>query len=133
MSPSATLTLFNQDLAHLEAALRQILLEMEIMIGGHFNAKSYAWGSAYEDTRGQSLVELMVGLVLAPANVGSTPTFERQNAESVIEVTFNRENSCSLKEWKVSCEYSGSDHRYISFVLEEDRTASNIKQTSDES
>lgn len=121
MSPNSNLPTFELELSYLERAIRQIPAEMGVVIGGDFNSKSYAWGSATEDVRGQQLCELMIELGFVPTNVGNSPTFQRSNSESVIDVTFNRHTSRAITDWRVTDEYTGSDHNYISFSYDHDR------------
>lgn len=120
-SPNSTLVDFIQKLSYLQEALRQIPAEMEVVIGGDFNAKSFARGFRNEDVRGQTLTELMIEMGLMPAYVGNVSIFRKANSESVIDVTFCREGSRIITDWRVSEEFSGSDHMNITFKIDDAR------------
>ncbi|XP_025405890.1 uncharacterized protein LOC112680107 [Sipha flava] len=52
------------------------------------------------------------------ANNGTTPTFQRANAESVIDITFERLGRCTrMINWKILEAYSSSNHKYITYEL----------------
>jgi len=93
---------------------------LTVVVGGDFNAWSQEWGSARNDDRGDRLADLAASLDLLVANVGTTPTYCRVNAESIIDVTFSRLIAPgAIRDWKVLDEvYSASDHRYVAFILD---------------
>lgn len=106
-------------LGELEGSIREADQQLDIIVGGDFNAWSFEWGSDSNDHRGRLLADFAASLDLAVCNVGSVPTYRRVNAASVIDVTFARLRSRStVGDWCVLEQvYSASDHRYIKFVL----------------
>jgi len=117
-APGRTLAEFRGQIFSLERSIRLMPPDLDIVIGGDFNAKSYQWGSANEDERGYILAETMSGLGLTTLNVGSRPTFQRANSESVIDATFGRLGvSTVIQNWQVLDDYTGSDHKYIAFKM----------------
>lgn len=117
LSLNQTLTDYNETLLSLESSIRQTPPGVDVIVAGDFNAKSYSWGSAHEDARGQALSELAVELDLQIVNSGDTPTFRRWNSQSVIDVTFVRLGRLVVEDWRVLDVYSASDHNYIRFTL----------------
>lgn len=90
-----------------------------LIVGGDFNAHSPEWGAAYEDQRGRKLSDFAASLGMVTANLGSTPTYNRVNAQSVVDVTFIRiTNGVTVKDWRVLSELnSESDHDYIQYLV----------------
>lgn len=89
---------------------------MEVVVAGDFNSKSFAWGSGTEDVRGQILSETVITYNLTPVNVGNRPTFQRGNAESVIDITFVRLGRLTIRDWRIF-DATVSHHKYIRFLL----------------
>lgn len=86
----------------------------KIIIGGDFNAKSKAWGSIKEDTRGLLLREWIESLDLLVLSEGRKPTFSRGEAESIIDITLGtREAAKGITDWEVPQEENLSDHNNI--------------------
>jgi len=121
-SPNCTLQEFDVFLSGLEASIRQHLnRQVNLIVAGDLNAHSAEWGSDYGDTRGSLLSDLVLSLGMIVCNRGSTPTYRRVNASSVIDVTFARplpNNHSLVTNWEALEDlYSASDHLYISFTL----------------
>lgn len=116
LSPNQLLSTFESHLRLLEDSVRRIP-PIDVIIAGDFNVKSSDWGSAQNDARGQILSETMAHLGFSPTNVGERPTYQRWNAESVIDVTFARTMRRYIQDWHVLADYSGSDHNYIKFSV----------------
>lgn len=119
-SPNCTLDEFDDFLGGLESSIRNQALNTDIVIvAGDFNSHSAEWGSTTNDVRGELLASFASSLNLEVCNVGSTPTFRRVNAESVIDVTFARPplgNGSRVTNWIVLDNlYSASDHEYVEF------------------
>lgn len=97
--------------------------QTHLLICGDFNAWSHEWGSARNDQRGDQLSDLAASLNLSTENTGTTSTYRRINAESVIDVTFSRLLApVVLRGWRVLEEVeSASDHRYIEFTIDTTR------------
>lgn len=69
-----------------------------------------------------ALADWMASLNLSVLNHGAKPSFSRVTeggvSESYIDVSMASESLCSsIGDWSVMGEYTGSLHRYISFVL----------------
>jgi hypothetical protein len=77
------------------------------------------WGCLRDDARGDLLVDFVVSLDLVSCNIGSSPTYVRYNAQSIIDVTFARlEPGVEIRNWRVLSDLnSESDHRYIIYEL----------------
>lgn len=117
LSPNQTLTDYNETLLSLESSIRQTPPDVDVIVAGDFNAKSYSWGSAREDAKSQALAELAVELDLQIVISGDTPTFRRWNSQSVIDVTYVRLGRLVVEDWRVLYIDSASDHNYIRFTL----------------
>lgn len=120
-TPNCTIQEFDQFLGDLDASIRnQAIAGLDIIVAGDFNSHSAEWGSATEDARGSLLSDFAASLELVVCNVGSTPTFRRVNAATVIDVTFSRSrgNRCLVSDWSVitGC-YTASDHEYIGYSV----------------
>jgi len=110
--PGTTLQEFDGFLGHLEDAIRA-RGNGKIILAGDFNAWSTEWGSRVNNPRGLLLTDLVSSLGLIQANTGSTPTFVRGTATSVIDVTFYR--GIDVTGWQVLEADTLSDHAYVSF------------------
>ena len=91
-----------------------------LVIGMDSNSHHPLWGSADTNVRGEDLSELFISKNLMVMNWGSEPTFKRQGAESVIDITVMNNaalNVLNLTDWHVGSEPSMSDHRYINFNM----------------
>lgn len=87
-SKNSTNDVYNLFLHVLEMEVRAALAsKLGVIMGGYFNTKSLAWGSAVLDARGASLVSLVARPGLFIENVGSVPTFRRQKYSPVIDIT----------------------------------------------
>lgn len=89
-----------------------------LIIAGDFNAWSVVWGSASTNIRGHILLDSLTRLEVYLMNTGSKPTFIRGERTSVIDLTFVSDDLCTrLQKWRVSDEYTHSDHRAILYEL----------------
>lgn len=86
--PGRRLVFFRDQVAALESSVRSVRPELDLIVGGDFNAKSAEWGSTEDDERGNLLADMTAGLDLQTANVGNKPTFRYRASSSVIDVTF---------------------------------------------
>lgn len=92
--------------------------EMMVIIGGDFNGKSIGWGEKTTDRRGHLIEEWLAKNDFYTANIGNTPTFQRNNSESIIDITIaDIKHSNWVTNWRVMEEESLSDHAYITFTL----------------
>ena len=90
-----------------------------IAIGGDFNGKAHAWGSAKEDRKGTTIAEWDSSIDLHVCNEGATPTFERGTSASILDLTFVTNDTLNnITNWKVEEEETLSDHKYITFELQ---------------
>lgn len=113
--PSWTLTEFEN---MLDLILETLRGRKPVVIAGDLNAWATQWGSARTNQRGQSLMETFTRLDVCIANVGTRPTFQRNGVgESVVDVTFCSPTLASSMNWRVSEEYTGSDHQAIRYKL----------------
>ena len=87
LSPNDSREEFERDLDELDAQIRSERPSAVVIVGGDFNAKSHAWGSGIEDSRGSTLRDWAASLNLRVANVGSSPTFEQNGRTSVVDIT----------------------------------------------
>lgn len=89
------------------------------MIGGDFSAHSTEWGCPADKVRGVRLSNFAEFLGLQVCNVGTSPTYTRYNAASVMDVTFARlDPSAQVADWKVLADLgSESDHKYVFYTL----------------
>jgi hypothetical protein len=98
--------------------LRTIIMNKKpIIIAGDFNAWAMEWGCTSTNQRGQSLLEALAQFDICIANVGTQNTFERNGRGSIIDVTFCSPSLANNMNWRVSDEYSGSDHYIIRYTL----------------
>lgn len=107
-------------LSDVEQSVRSSDPNTTIILGGDFNAWFQEWGSAQNDARGDQLADLAASLDLYTENIGSKATYQRINAESVIDVTFSRLAApAAIHGWRdLEDVESASDHCCIKFTLD---------------
>lgn len=115
VSPNIDDDSFLSCLEDLKASIRKANPQ-RLLIAGDFNAKSPSWGSEVEDRRGLLLCEWIEEMELVIANIGNTPTFEKQSRTSYIDVTFHSGN-LRLQNWRVTDDENLSDHRSIRYEV----------------
>ncbi len=104
---------------------------LKCLISCDSNAWSTVWGSARPNHRESLILDLLIEYNLTTANVGSIPTFSRDNAESVIDLTIGS-NGLEIDNWKVEEEADMlSDHRLISFRIDKRPVKLESKLTRD--
>lgn len=133
-SPNCSLEDYDTFLTGLEASIRrQTTSRVNFVIAGDFNAHSAGWGSANDDARGALLSDLASTLDLTICNRGSTPTYSRVNATSVIDVTLARPlpgNHPLVTNWTVlDGTYSASDHAYLTYTVGVPRVPSDMDRS----
>lgn len=98
-----------------------------VIIAGDVNAKATAWGARKTDARGQLLECWAASLGLTLHNQGDTPTCDRAQGNSIIDLTWTRGNiSAKIRNWRVDrWSESHSDHNYIWFNINEKGRRSN--------
>ena len=96
--------------------------KLPILIGMDSNAHSTLYG-VETNQRGEELEELLILNGVSIENIGTSPTFySERNGEqisSTIDVTLSRGLSDQIWNWKVLDQYNGSDHRTITYTLNE--------------
>lgn len=88
-----------------------------VVIAGDFNAWSTDWGSRLTTPRGEMLMETFAELQLVLANRGNTPTFRRVGGSSIVDLTFMSSAISRNVNWRVSEEYTHSDHQAIHYEI----------------
>lgn len=129
-SPNADLADFERDLDALDQSFQTA--HGEILVTGDFNAKSPEWGDHRFDRRGELVSQLLVKWKFTVANSGNSPTFQRGEARSVIDLTFSTEKLArKIKNWEVLEDETLSDHLYIYFVtVTEERGEKEVRAKS---
>lgn len=84
-SPNTTFQEYERFLTRLERSVRA--KNTEVVIAGDFNAWHTSWGSRSSNKRGEALMDLATSLGLVIYNRGNSPTFQRGNSESVVDIT----------------------------------------------
>jgi len=125
--PGITIQEYSLFLSDLEAAIRG-RGACEILVAGDFNAWSVEWGSRSKNHRGSLLSDLVNSLGLTVVNTGSTTTFRRAAATSVIDVTFSR--AVEIVDWRVLEADSLSDHSYVFYKTASQRLAMDSAESS---
>jgi ribonuclease HI len=91
---------------------------IEIIVGCDANAHNIVWGSKKDCSRGKILLEYLTTKNLYLINEGNAPTWEKNQLQDVIDITFASLNLSRLtQEWKVLKQDSGSDHNFISMEI----------------
>lgn len=117
LTPNEGIASFREKVDELEDTLRE--LDKDVIVAGDFNAKSPAWGSSRNDSRGKYILEMAARLCLTVQNIGSVSTFRRPGyTETIPDITLATEHLGSLlANWKVIEDYTGSDHQYITMEV----------------
>lgn len=125
VSPNADENDFLSYLDDLKMAIRK-RRPHKLLIAGDFNAKSPRWGSDVEDRRGILLGEWMDEGDLEVANSGTTPTFERRQQRSHIDVTMHNLH-IRIENWRVTDEENLSDHNSIRYEVDSNQPTREIR------
>lgn len=116
-SPKTTIQEYEQFLYRLERSVRET--KTEAIIAGDFNAWHTSWGSRCNNKRGEALADLITSLGLIICNRGAKPTFQRDDQESIIDITLATPGLYKrIRDWEVCYIASLSDHNYIFFTLQ---------------
>lgn len=98
------------------------------IFAGDYNAKASDWGETKTDRKGLLMREFIAQNRLIIQNTGNTPTFERFQSSSIIDLTLSSESLAGkVKNWHVMEEESLSDHKYIYFEIERQRTIERVE------
>ena len=91
---------------------------LQLLIGCDSNAHHTIWGNVDTNDRGEAILDFLSTNDLEIVNKGNDPTFVRSNCSTVIDLTLaSRFLSTKIKNWEVSKDWSGSDHKYIAFSV----------------
>lgn len=101
----------------LEEMTVELVGRSPVLIAGDFNAWAVEWGSRSTDARGARLLEAMAKLDVLVANEGTVSTFRKNGVESIIDVTFCSPSLLRGLNWRVSEEYTASDHQALRYSL----------------
>ncbi|XP_062538588.1 uncharacterized protein LOC134206866 [Armigeres subalbatus] len=112
--PRWPLERFNQ---MLDVLIDTLIGRNPVVIAGDFNAWAVEWGSRLTNERGYSLLEALAKLEVRLCNERNVSTFRKDGRESIIDITF-----CSLclmgdMNWRVSGDYTHSDHQAIQYSV----------------
>lgn len=115
-SPNTSLQEYKQFLIRLERDVRS--RTTGIPISGDFNAWHTTWRSRFINARGEALVDMISSLGLIICNKGNSPTFQRGNSESIVDLTLALHGlSTRMTNWMVTDDTSLSDHNYITYTI----------------
>lgn len=112
--PRWTLEQFEQ---MLDSLTYELIGRSPVVIGGDFNAWAVEWGSSRTNARGHSLMEALAKLDVRLANRGTSSTFRKDGRESIIDVTFCSPRLADDMNWRVSEDYTHSDHQAIRYSI----------------
>ncbi|XP_018399991.1 PREDICTED: uncharacterized protein LOC108777564 [Cyphomyrmex costatus] len=87
--------------------------ELELLLGCDANSHHIGWGSTNINPRGESLHKFIMDASLMILNRGTVPTFMDCRRQEVLDITISTGRVADLvRDWRVSGEPSGSDHRF---------------------
>ena len=113
----------NDDIQDLERTLEEIGTKIRAnneraIVAGDFNGKSPQWGMHLTDTRGELICDWIAQNDMAMVNKGSSPTFQRQDYSSILDLTIATSNLVpDIASWCVGDKESLSDHNYVIFDI----------------
>ena len=90
---------------------------IKLVINSDTNAHSPLWGCEETNARGEKLEDFILQHGLEVSNIGSTPTFERVNASTIIDVTLTAGMAEEILEWQVHRREIPSDHNLIEYKI----------------
>ncbi|XP_070067123.1 uncharacterized protein [Drosophila virilis] len=88
-----------------------------LVIAADFNAWAVEWGSKETNARGTTLLDEFAALDLGLANDGQELTYCNAGRGSIIDLTLLSSSLYRLTTWKVSNEFTFSDHRAVLFEI----------------
>lgn len=112
----------------LDGLTEELVGRRPVVIGGDFNAWAEEWGSRCTNARGYSLLEALAKLDVRLCNEGTVSTFRKDGRESIIDVTFCSPSLMGDMNWRVSEEFTYSDHQAIRYSIGK-RFPTAIRQT----
>ncbi|XP_056630743.1 uncharacterized protein LOC130441197 [Diorhabda sublineata] len=85
-----------------------------VAIAGDFNSWAVDWSSKHTNARGKALLEAFITLDVVLLNSGDTPTYTKDDASSIVDLTFVRSSLAKGNDkWEVLDIYTASDHHTI--------------------
>jgi hypothetical protein len=108
---------------------------LELLLGCDADSHHEVWGSIDINPRGESLLDFIMRTRLHILNRGNEPTFLDSRRHEVLDITICTRGLVGLvRDWRVSSEPSGSDHKQIRFTLDqiqtENKRGRNPRQTN---
>ncbi|XP_039951405.1 uncharacterized protein LOC120768698 [Bactrocera tryoni] len=130
LTPSDNTQEFQEKLDNIEDTARTI--EGQLIIARDLNARAVEWGMPNTDSRGKIILEMTARLGLIVLNTGNATMFRRRGCEETTpDITLSTERMAgSINNWKVLEDYTGSDHHYISFMIDTGRNAHQLSKNS---
>ncbi|XP_054257440.1 uncharacterized protein LOC128982505 [Macrosteles quadrilineatus] len=122
LTPNQPIAEYRQMVDSLEDGILNV--DGGVIVCGDFNARAVEWGSPQTNTRGRYVLEMAARLGLHVLNVGNVSTFRRPGyGETIPDISLASEGLANrISDWRVSEDYSASDHQAIVFgVLPERR------------
>lgn len=101
----------------LDTLTRVVINKKPIVIAGDFNAWAREWGSKKTNRRGKSILESLAKLDVYIANTGTHNTYHGNGHESIIDITFCSQSIINNTNWRVTEEYTGSDHYTVRYKV----------------
>jgi len=90
----------------------------DLIIGADANSHHVVWGSTDTNNRGEELLDYVMTSNLHICNKGNEPTFENVSRKEVLDITLASTNIMNdILHWRVSKDYTHSDHKRIEFYL----------------
>ncbi|KAK9737990.1 Endonuclease-reverse transcriptase [Popillia japonica] len=72
----------------------------------------------FTDPRDQVITEWLAANDITVANEGQSPTFQRRDQPSIVDLSLTNDMKPQITKWHVSDKESLSDHNYILFDIE---------------
>ncbi len=105
---------------------------LECLISCDSNSQSVVWGNRKSNHRESLILDMLIEYGLNVVNEGSTPTYVRTNADSVIDLTLATNRLADhIDDWKVSEADLLSDHRLITFRINKKPVKLEAKRSRD--
>lgn len=120
-------------LTEFQALLDSIKADVEnrspVFLGADLNAWATEWGSRCTKPRGEKVLETFASLDIGIANIGNVPTFRKAGKSSVIDITLVSTSILRSINWRVSEEYTASDHQAIMIEVRGQRSNNDTTST----
>lgn len=126
-TPNEPIQTFRDKIDMLEEEIRGSI--GKVVVAGDFNAKGVEWGMPETDSRARYVLEMTARTGLSVLNAGNTPTFRRPGYRGTIpDISLASEALVpAVKDWNVLEDYTGSDHQYITFSIDDSSSAPPVR------